>query len=570
MPRIRVLPRSVIAAIAAGEVIERPAIVVKELIENALDAGATQIQVHIENSGLSQIRVTDNGQGMDEEDLLLSFQRHTTSKVHSLEDLNSIETFGFRGEALASMASVSTLTIQSRTAEQEVGHHLKIHHDEIIEQQPMGLPVGTTIIVEDLFANVPARRKFLKNVQTELRHIIEVIQVFSLSHPEIGLVFSHAGKTLLSVPKNQTFAERIRSIFGHDFFTHTFVVPENEGHLFRISGILGTPQIARRTTQRQYVFVNRRHITHLGLSQTIKEAYGSLIDPKSFPFFALNLEISPTQIDVNVHPRKETLRFLEEAQLLEHIRHHIAAVLEQQNLTYQYGAVEPFSLEVNDISLERDKTASAFTSGSLKEVVEPWKMSKGETHNEILQIHNTYLVAATNKGIVIFDQHAAHERILYEQFKEAFKNQKKDTSPFTLPKPVVIECSLPDAEVIKEHLQILEKIGFSIEEFGKNSFKVTQVPAHFQDRKVKELLNELIDDLSQGKPIREADSAAERTLAYLACRNAVKAGDSLHPEQRQELIEKLLHTPNHATCPHGRPTTVTFSKSELEKLFKRK
>jgi DNA mismatch repair protein MutL len=564
MSKIRPLPKSVIHAIAAGEVVERPAVVVKELIENSLDAGATMIKVWLENSGVSKIVVSDNGQGMDETDLELSFQHHTTSKIRQESDLEKISTFGFRGEALASIAHVSRLTIQSKTADQEFGQQIIIENQEVLEKSPVGTPTGTTITVENLFANLPARRKFLKNPNTEFRNCVNAVITASLSHPEVGFSLIHNQKNIINLPENQTLSNRATSILGAELSTGLLPI-SNEKDFFKLRGFLGSPQLARKNSQKQFLFVNHRPVTHSHLAKTIKESYGSLLDPRSEPLFVLFLDLPPALTDINIHPRKEMIKFMDEKQILELVQRAVEETLSQQDLTYQYQPSTPSYFKL------KDRTASSLTSQDLKEEIEPWQFDLGPSLEGILQVHNTYLVAQTKEGLLIIDQHAAHERILYNQFLAGLEkvSQSKNNS-VELPAPIVLNFSLSDAQVIQDQLETFSQIGFQIEPFGGNSFKVTHVPQLLKDRNPVQVLQELVDDLLAGKPVKGVDTAAQRTVAYLSCRSAVKAGDPLTQEQRKQLIEKLLQTENSFTCPHGRPTTVTFTINDLEKMFRRK
>jgi DNA mismatch repair protein MutL len=559
MSKIKSLSESVIAAIAAGEVAERPAVIVKELLENAIDAEATQIAISLDNAGLNRIVVTDNGIGMDKQDLEAAVQRHTTSKIFSIDDLEQVKTLGFRGEALASIGSVSRLTIQSKPAASELGYQLTVDNSQAMTIEPLGIPNGTTVMVEHLFESIPARRKFLKQPATELKYILEIATATALSHPMIGFQLFNNQKLLFQVPSHQILIERIRDLFGQDIANR--MIPLNFEHTyFTVKGFVGQPQLARRSQHHQFVFVNQRFVTHPAIARTIKNTFGSLIEPKAEPFFMVLLALPQPVVDVNVHPRKETVTFMDEPQILELINRAVNEALTNHNLSYTFAPEQP--------SLLRDKTASPATSRGLKKAVKAWQLTQ-ESSNEILQIHHTYLLTQTDQGMVMVDQHAAHERILYEQFLAGFEHQQHTTQSAPLPQPVTLELSLVDAQVLIENLEMIRDIGFEIDEFGRNSFKVTALPQLLADRDVRQLLTELIDDLNQGKPITGLDSLAERTLAYLACRQAIKAGDYLTPNQRRELVKKLAETKSNFTCPHGRPVSITVHLKDFEKIFKR-
>jgi DNA mismatch repair protein MutL len=559
MSKIKPLSDSVIAAIAAGEVAERPAIIVKELVENAIDAGATEITISLMNAGLDRIVVTDNGSGMDEADLAAAVQRHTTSKIISVDDLSTVTSFGFRGEALASIGSASHLLIQSKPEAAEVGFQIVIDNSQVIEVQPIGMPTGTTVIVEHLFEALPARRKFLKQPATELKQIIESISATALSHPSVSFQLLNNQKVLLNLPAHQSPIERIQELLGSDISSR--LIPLNFDHTyFNVSGFVGQPQLARRSHQQQFIFVNQRHVTHPSLARIIKDTFGSLLEPKAEPLFVLQLSLPHPLVDVNVHPRKETIKFMDESQVLELVKRAVSQALNHQDLTYTYAPESP--------SLVRDKTASYITSKVLKKAVDAWQLNQ-ESSNEIIQIHNTYLLTQTDQGLLMIDQHAAHERILYEQFLAGFNIEQQTNSSTPLKSPITIELSLVDSQVLSNNLATIRQLGFEIDEFGHNSFKVSALPQLLADHDVHQLIIELIDDLHQGKPVTGLDSLAERTLAYLACRSAIKAGDYLTPNQRTELIKKLAETDSNFTCPHGRPVSVTVNLKDFEKIFKR-
>lgn len=570
MPRIHALPQSVISAIAAGEVAERPSTIIKELIENAVDAGATEISIYLENAGQQKIVVSDNGLGMDEADLRLSVQRHTTSKIQTAEDLLRVVTFGFRGEALASIGSVSKLRIQSKTKEQTIGQELVIEFGKIVDQKPIAAVVGTTVTIEELFANTPARLKFLKKPQAELRLIIDVVTTAALSHPEVGFLLTQQNKVLLHLTAHPNLFFRLATLYGAE--TVGLFLPLEVGQpFFKISGALGSPQLGRQTKHQQFLFINHRPIAHLLLSQTIKEAYGSLLAPRSQPSFVLHLDLPPTSVDINVHPRKETVKFIDEAQLLKFVRQSIQMTLQQKNLTYQAVPQTPWQLQENqNIYSPFSRQASDTTHHLLRQSAEPWKFDQSVQQTPIFQLHNTYLVMQTAEGMLMIDQHAAHERILYEQYLQSLRTQGDTVEKHELAKAVLLKLNAADYQTLKEHFSTLTQIGFSFEEFGETSLRITHVPITLKDRNLQKLFAEFIDDILQEKPIKTADQLAHRTLAYLACRNAVQAGDPLTVEQRLELIEKLNQTPNRYTCPHGRPTTITWTIKDFEKLFKRR
>ncbi len=568
MTNIHLLSPEVISAIAAGEVIERPAVIIKELIENAIDAGATKIEIEVNDEKMRRLRVTDNGAGMSAEDLPIAIQRHTTSKISTVTDLSKILSLGFRGEALASMANVSHLTIASRQPGQEIGYQLVVAHGEIEPIQPVGLPVGTTILVTEIFDKLPARKKFLKSAAAEFKQITEYVVASALCYPELTFILIHNRKHVLNLIAT-TAKNRTAQLFGDSTFAN-FVPVKSAGK--ELTGYVGTPQLARRTNQKQYLFINHRPVSPLLISPWIKESFGSLIEPRSEPGWVLFLNLPPATLDINVHPRKETVRFLETSEVKELVISAVKNALNQTDLTYQYQSSPHTEWQVNDVVQSADRTASSATESVLKKLVEPWKVITDKP--VILQLDFTYLVTTTKQGVIIIDQHAAHERILYNQFLAALENSTKSSTQPTqtheLPEPINLTLPFTDAQLLSEHLATLQNLGFEIDEFGQQTFKISGVPRLMADRNISQLLNEIIGDLSAGKPVKGVDSVAQRTVAYLACRTAIQAGEVLTEAQRQLLFEKLAATTDSFTCPHGRPTTITFAIRDLEKLFKRR
>jgi DNA mismatch repair protein MutL len=574
MNRIQRLPQLVISAIAAGEVAERPAVIVKELLDNAIDAGATHITLTLTNSGLDRMVVSDNGEGITMADLPLAIERHTTSKIASLDDFLNIQTLGFRGEALASIADVAELSIQSKPPTQEMGYELSFNQLHQPEIKPIGMPNGTTVNVSHLFHSLPARKKFLKTPETELRHILSTVTTLALAYPHITFDVFQDQKSLLHLSAASSAFDRITALFTADLCQFLLPLPPKTTDTgFTITGFIGLPQVARRTRAQQFVFLNHRPIQYAAANRVIKDTYGSLLEPRSEPVFFLYIEAPLSEIDINVHPRKETARFSQEDSLIGALREIVEETFAQRDLTYSSTASENLAVHETPVpygAIHRtDRTASSATSSVLKKIVTTWQVSESDPQ-EILQLHRTYLLSQTEHGLLLVDQHAAHERILYEQFLSVFQKIQHQPDLITLPKPSIIELSVVDAQLLQEHLAALNQLGIGIEYFGGTIFKVTTLPQVFADRQPKRLIRDLLDDLHEGRELSGVDSAAYRSLAFLACRHAVKAGDVLSPEQRRELIEKLAETKSNYTCPHGRPVSVIYHLSDLERLFKRK
>jgi DNA mismatch repair protein MutL len=556
MNRIIKLPPELIAKIAAGEVIERPGFAVKELIENSIDANATQIKIILEDAGFRKIEVIDNGVGMSKEDLLESFKIHTTSKVITAENLVGIKTLGFRGEALASIAASANLTIQSRLRKNNGGNKITIRNGRLEKVSTVGMAEGTSVTVENIFSQLPARKKFLKSKVIELRFILEIVSNFAISYPQIKFNLTHNKKTLLDFFTSDNSFNRIKNLLGETIFQN--LIPFNyEDSYLKISGYLAKPQTTSSNANKQYIFINNRKVTDKMVSLAVKEIFGNLIDSKSFPIFILFLEIPPELVDVNIHPRKEQVAFINQKTVFDNIQKAVLNTLLENNLT--------FSKEKSFTKL-----TESFAGQFLKENVIPWDIRPKLEINleEVIQLHNLYLVVQTKDGVLYIDQHGAHERILYEQFLEEFKDSKAKNQKFYLSDSFTTEFSLLETGIIKENLGLLKNLGFELEEFGKNSFKVLAIPSLFRDRDIQELLNSLVADLENGE-IKDLDTKTDQMLKYLACRSAIMRGESLTKKQAKDLIKKLEETPNNYTCPHGRPTKFLINLEEINKYFKR-
>ncbi len=554
--KIKTLPDHLISKIAAGEVIERPAYAVKELLENALDANADTITVEIEQAGLKRICVSDNGHGMAKDDLLESFKLHTTSKVTG-EDLIAIKSLGFRGEALSSIAAVSTLTISSKPKNETIGHQVQIKGSELLYSRAIGMPSGTTVTVENLFFNVPSRKHFLKSLPTEFRHILEIVTQNALAFSEVRFVLKHNSKVIFDLPKNQSRDQRIKALLGAETHQHFLPIAFEDGFL-KLSGFIAKPQISTSSLQKQFLFVNNRRVFDKGISASSKQAYGNLLEVSSYPLVVLYLQLPSEMVDSNVHPRKEQVNFLNASQIFEAVLQAITQTLKEHNLTYQSHSMGFFSKQL----LQGKGSTKSLAGKALKKEV----LGKD---SEISQFHNLYLITQTSEGVVLIDQHAAHERVLYEQYLEAFKNQMAQKLSKTLDKPPELELSLTESHLLQEYLPEIEESGFKIENIGHNKFKITHAPEILSDRNLSQLLKEILEDYAENLPIKEIDQRSQRMLYYLACRSAIKAGESLSQTKRKELLKQLSECKTPYTCPHGRPTQIAISLEELEVLFKR-
>lgn len=571
MRKIRSLSEAIISKIAAGEVIERPVYAVKELVENSIDAGATSITVQIEESGLKSIAVLDNGEGMSKDDLEECFKPHTTSKLSSVEHLSSIRSFGFRGEALSSIAAISRMHIKSRTKHDTAGTSIELLEGKIKKIAPVGMPEGTQVTVYNLFYPVPARKKFLKSSRTEFRHIVELMTQFAFFHPEISFTFSHNGKTVFDLPATTDILQRIRKLLGEAVYTNLLPLAYDDSYV-TISGFLVKPQMTSSTTHKQYLSVNKRGVTDKLVSLAVKDAYGTLLESVSHPMYVLFITTPYEAVDVNVHPRKENIRFVDNQLLYDAVHKAVAQTLQQNNLTF-FNDFE-VGIGLADGNKKRKYGYTQSVAGKLlKENQIPWDIrtiTEIANFSDSVQMHDLYLVASSKNGIIFVDQHAAHERILYEQFLKAFKEEQKKQPQFHLQKPIFIDVSFSDSEILKDNIPLFEKFGFTVEHYKDNAFFIHAVPLLFQDRNIAVLLSEMLADILLEKRPKDIDRISQRMIAYLACRAAVKAGERLTKKQTKDLLEKLEKTPNKTTCPHGRPTTVVIDLKKIHAMFKRK
>lgn len=562
MSKIKLLPPHIISKIAAGEVIERPAFVVKELVENSLDAGATHISIEIEESGLKKIQVSDNGEGMSGQDLQEAVKIHTTSKIKE-DTLLGISSFGFRGEALASIGAVSQLTIKSRIKKSAGGTQIKVRYGIFESIMPIGIPVGTTVIAENLFAHVPVRKKFLKSSKIEFRHILDTVTKFALAFPQVRFKLSHNRKQIIDLTETDDIERRIKFLFGDLIHNNLLPVLYNEGHI-KLSGFIGHPQIATSKPSKQYLYVNGRSITNKLINGAISECFFSLLPRDQYPAYVLFISTPPETIDVNIHPRKELVAFFDDKKVFETITNSLEKTLRRNNLLFQMPVWKTRNGE--------NRITESIAGNILREKSQEWditNLGKIDSGSGVLQLHYTYIVMQTKNGVVILDQHAAHERILYEKLLIEFQKQKKKIQSFVLEDSVALNLSLSDAELLRSSLEQFRKIGFVIEEFYENSFKVVSVPSLFKDRDIQTTISELLEELLERKTISDIDNLSQKMIAFLACRSAVMAGDKLSEKQMIKLIKELAITSSNITCPHGRPTKIEINLTDLNRMFKR-
>ncbi len=552
MTKIQQLPPKLVAKIAAGEVIERPAYVVKEVVENALDAQATNILIEIEKGGLESITITDNGEGMSAEDLLLSWQQHTTSKLPPDSDLTLIEHLGFRGEALSSIAAVSNLTLQSRQQMYPHGNMIRVQNGELRESKVCAMAPGTIVHVEQLFAGLPGRQKFLRSAQTEWLHILRIIEGLALASPHVHFTLLHNKKTIFDAPI-QTMIERLSAVLGPQVAAESFTFQLSDPYA-QIDGFLGTPQLSFQTNLPSFFIVNGRVARNATLLRAIKESYRGLLKVEATPFFLLNISVPLQTIDVNIHPRKEEISFVHERELAATLKENIQSTARNQELSYQWRT-------------PKADTKSTAAQNLRNDILERLRSHSPQT--PIMQLHNLYLVVPTPEGFLLVDQHAAHERILYNELQSLYAEKSAQQESIVLENPPSFSLPLSQKEFLESSLLDLEKLGFSLQKTTENTYQLIRAPELLAERSPLQLFQELLCDLESGKKTT-IDQHTNRTLAFLACRLAIKAGDPLTQEQMQKLVQDLGNTPSGYTCPHGRPTHIVFTLNELEKTFGRK
>ncbi len=559
MGNIVLLDDLTINKIAAGEVIERPANVVKELVENSIDAGATKIVVEIKNGGKTLVKIVDNGKGISANDIPLSLERHATSKIRRIEDLEHTYSMGFRGEALASIASISELTMLTRTAE-ENGTKIIAEAGEIIKVDEIGLPVGTTIMVEKLFFNTPVRYKFLKNDATEFRYIKEWVQKTALVNSNIAFKLINDGKTVFQTNGNGNIRDIIYLLYGKEIEKNLLEVNyENEG--IKVTGVIGNTTIARDNRKSQILYLNKRNIKNQILTNSADQAFKGATGIGKYGFFILNLEMPANYYDVNVHPTKMEVRFNDEDKLYKVFYHAIkSAMLNSEFLDNN----EKEQKKENYIENELEFLTNKFQNEAPVELIN--RENKREIEYKYIGIlFRTFIIIEIGNDMFLIDQHAGHERILYEQIKENYKNHIQNNSQLMLI-PEVFNLSHKEIEFVKENIELFRNTGFDIELFGEDSVKISGIPdieyKVNKNRMFLDVLDEMIT--TERTAIKDVE---ERFIATVACKAAVKANMDLTRQEVDNLIQRLLKLKNPFTCPHGRPTTIKFSKEELFKKY---
>lgn len=560
MSKIKVLPAQLINQIAAGEVVERPASVVKELFENSLDAESTQIVLEIASGGRELIRVTDNGCGLSPVEARMALERHATSKISKAEDLFQINTFGFRGEALPSIASVSEFSLKTRLADETAGFELTLSAGKLQSEGPAGLAPGTQITVRKLFWNTPARLKYLKTEQSELTQIVKTFTEIALVHPEVSFTFIKDGKEYLNLPAKQELVTRLEGLLN---LPQEKLLPVYlEGFDFKLSGFISKPELNFKSKSKQIVYVNERPITNPLVNYTVREAYGTLLPPQVQPAFVLLLEIAPELVDVNVHPRKTEVRFVNQVEVLNKFKQAVSQTLRKNDLTpgFNQTSSPTTTFSTNSVTSSPEKQGNLELEMEVQE-----KNDAGSPYRAIGQVENSYILSSSSSGLVIFDQHAAHERLLYEAL---LANQIKPKQQ-TLLMPRLLKLSPQEDATFQEFKQDLQALGFDFEALGNLSYSLSSVPAPLGNTDIEKLLSESLGELSEVGKIKNSTAKLDRLLKTMACKAAVKFNDQLSLLEQQALLDKLHKLENGYTCPHGRPLKFEISYQELRGRFGR-
>lgn len=641
MPQIALLSQETIDKIAAGEVIERPSSVVKELVENAIDAGSSAVTVEIKEGGISFIRISDNGCGIEKEQIPLAFLRHSTSKIKSVEDLFTVTSLGFRGEALSSIAAVSQVELITKTNGDFTGSRYLIEGSKEVSLEEIGAPDGTTFIIRNLFYNTPARKKFLKSAQTEGTYIHELMQRMILSHPDVAFKFIMNNQVKLQSSGNGNIKDIIYHLYGRDI-TKALLPIAHESELFKVSGFIGKPMISRGNRGYELYFVNGRFIRSQILSKAIEDAFKPFLMQHQYPFTVLYFEIDSSFLDVNVHPTKMELRFSNQQELYREVQNILSAALvhrdiipevpvdtpkknemeapkiekvmpepfEQKRLEEIRKAVRkdsPYEVKYPARQPERRETwhaqsqpehkppvkeqlhASGVTGTEKELAKEAYVLREEETYGAkpegsyeqgsflkeeemakqkiIGQLFDTYWLVEYNDRLFIVDQHAAHEKVMYEKLKKQF--EKKEFTSQAISPPIVITLSMREAEILERFKEQFTKLGFEIEHFGGAEYSICGVPGNLYRLNTRDVLIEMLDELTDGISERATADVILDKIASMSCKAAVKGSQRLSLPEMEQLMKDLMKLDNPYNCPHGRPTIIAMSKYEIEKKFKR-
>ena len=580
--KIHILPDHVSQVIAAGEVVERPASVVKELMENAIDAGGSEIIVELKAGGLQLIRVVDSGEGMDREDVPVAFQRYATSKIRKAEDLYAIQTLGFRGEALPSISQVSKVTLQTRVFDSLSGTQAICEGGEVKRISEIGCPVGTEVEVKNMFYNIPVKRKFLKSIRSELRYALQHFFRLSLAHPSISFKFIHDGRPLHEHPKTGSPVVRIEAVFGKEIYSHLRPVEFDDGEI-KISGFASLPSFSKRNAEGIYFYVNQRFIKDRMIYKAVLDAYRHTLPSRQFPVVILFITLPPSTVDVNVHPTKAEVKFRDPEKIYQAVSTSLRWVVGEGSFSSEGGISrderrEQVSQEGAQPSFFIQETLSppSFLTSEKEEgmlrVQEgerlPWALEKKSPYSVLSQIRGTYILCEREGNLIFIDQHAAHERILFEKFKKEYESGSVVSEKLLI--PLLLELSAEESYLLESAGETLKSMGFEIESMGEKLFALRSIPSFIDSKDPQDIVRGILDDLSFLEKPGKGEEALHTILITLACHTAIRGNFILKKEEMDKLIELLAPFHPSATCPHGRPIFFLLPLDELNKQFKRK
>jgi DNA mismatch repair protein MutL len=583
MPKkIEVLPESISQIIAAGEVIERPASVVKELMENAIDAGSTEVIVELKAGGLQLVHVVDNGEGMDREDVPLALQRFATSKIKKVEDLYAIHTLGFRGEALPSIAQVSKMTLKTRTSHSLSGTKVICEGGEIKSISEVGCPIGTEVDVKNLFYNIPVKRKFLKSIRSELRYAVNHFLRLSLSQPSISFKFIHDDRTLHEYLKSESPLVRIEAIFGKEIYPHLQPIGFEDGEIW-ISGFASLPSFSKKNSEGIYFYVNQRFVKDRMIYKAILDAYRHILPRNQFPIIILFINIPPSTVDVNVHPTKAEVKFKNPERIYQAVLAAIRMAAEgdafrseermsgngRKEGVFQRGVQPSFPIQDTlsiPSSLTRGKEEEIFMVREGERI--KWDVEKKSPYLVLGQIQGMFILCEGEGNLIFIDQHAAHERILFEKFKKEYESRAMISEKLLL--PILIELSVEESYILESAGEALKAIGFEIEPIGEKLFAIRSIPSFIDQKDSKGIIRGILDELSFLEKHGKGEETIHTILVTLACHSAIRGNFLLRKEEMDKLVENLFPFRPTTTCPHGRPIFFILPLDQLKKQFKRK
>ena len=609
---IKVLSKDTIDKIAAGEVVEKPVNVVKELVDNSLDSGAAFISIEIKNGGTTLIRVTDNGSGITKEDLPLAFVRHATSKISGVSDLSDIRTMGFRGEALSSISAVSRMEVLTKRKDDLLGYRYYSAGGAENGPEEIGIPDGTTMLVRDLFFNIPVRRQFLRSERVETSAIRDTVEKFAIGSPNVGFSLIIDGKQVLHTTGNGKLKDAIYTVYGADMTRELIPVDYKENGM-QISGFISKPSVSRSKREYEVFYVNGRHVYDKNVSEALEAAYDGFLMQHRFPFAVLKIDIEPSRIDVNIHPKKEEIRFSDTEAVTACVYRAVRQALQGKELIPEITLAkterempkkpefraEPFEQKF----AQRQASSETFPKDMRKETIplrrDPVREAFGEKEQEIIrealseakgpepvqlsfldtaakpyyrylgQFFNTYCLIEYNDSLYMIDQHAAHEKVLFERFTKQIRNTVNEKPASQNILPVILSLPQADVDVLLRYMDVFKSIGFEIEEAGDSDFIVRAVPSALVSLSEKELLMDMLDMLSSDSSLPKDPVLIKNRIASMSCKAAVKAGMRLSDMEIRALIDELLTLEDPYHCPHGRPVIIRFTRADIDKLFKR-